>query len=150
MIIQSDEFISRGGGISMKDQEEEEEIIQINEDNEDEEVTQMADRNDVGKMLLAFLAGGAVGALVGILLAPSSGAETRQKIKDASIGAKDKAKEKMDSVKIGTVNLFSRGKEKAVDVKSQIQAAVEAGKEAYKQKKGELTPETLESETEES
>lgn len=141
-----------GRGINMKDQEEkeEDEIIQINEDDEDKEVIKMADRNDVGKMLLAFLAGGAVGALVGILLAPSSGVETRQKIKDASISAKDKAKEKMDSVKIGTVNLFSRGKEKAADVKSQIQAAVEAGKEAYKQKKSEMTSETLESETEES
>ncbi len=118
----------------------EDELNQIIENEEqEEEVNRMADRHDIGKMLVAFLAGGAVGALVGILLAPSSGAETRQKIKEASAAAKDKAVEKAEAVKIGTVNLFSRGKEKVEDVKAQIQAAVDAGKEAYKQKKSELT-----------
>jgi len=37
-----------------------------------------------------------------------------------------------------------RGKEKVAGVKSQIQAAVEAGKEAYTQKKSELTSESAE------
>lgn len=111
----------------------------IESEEQQEEVNRMANRQDIGKMLIAFLAGGAVGALVGILLAPASGVETRQKIKEASATAKDKAMEKAQAVKIGTVNLFSRGKEKVEDVKAQIQAAVDAGKEAYKQKKSELT-----------
>ena len=38
----------------------------------------MADRNEIGKIVLAFVAGGVVGALTGILLAPMSGAETRK------------------------------------------------------------------------
>lgn len=118
----------------------EEELNQLIENEEQqEEVHRMSDRRDIGKMLIAFLAGGAVGALVGILIAPSSGVETRKKIKEASATAKDKAIEKAQAVKIGTVNLFSKGKEKVEDVKSQIQAAVDAGKEAYKQKKSELT-----------
>jgi len=36
---------------------------------------------------------------------------------------------------------MERGKEKITGVKSQVQAAVEAGKEAYKGKKEELTAE---------
>lgn len=120
------------------------EMIEFEQNNYEEEVTEMSDRRDLGKMLLAFLAGGAVGALLGILLAPASGEETRKKIKDASLAAKDKAKEKLETVKIETVNLFARGKEKVEDVKSQIQAAVEAGKEAYRQKKQELQSESEE------
>jgi len=101
----------------------------------------MADRDDIGKIVIAFFAGATVGAIAGLLLAPSSGAETRQKIKDATITAKDKAVEKIGEAKEGASSILSRGKEKVSGVKSQIQAAVEAGKEAYNQKKGEMEPE---------
>jgi len=99
----------------------------------------MADGKDIGKILVAFFAGGAVGALLGLLFAPAPGAETRRKIKEASLEAKDKALEKLEAVKEGASGIVERGKEKVSGVKSQIQAAVEAGKEAYKQKKEELT-----------
>ncbi|HGJ65934.1 TPA: YtxH domain-containing protein [bacterium] len=101
----------------------------------------MDDKKEFGKMLVAFFAGGALGAMLGILFAPASGAETRNKIKDTSIAVKDKTVEKLEEAKEGAVGLFSKGKEKAGGVKSQIQAAFEAGKEAYKQKKEELTEE---------
>lgn len=101
----------------------------------------MDDKKEFGKLLVAFFAGGAVGAMLGILFAPASGTETRQKIKDTSINVKDKTVEKFGEAKEGTVNLFSRGKDKVGDVKTQIQAAFEAGKEAYKQKKDEMLPE---------
>jgi len=101
----------------------------------------MDDKKEVGKLLVAFFAGGAIGAMLGILFAPASGSETREKIKDASLKVKDKAVEKIEEAKEGTVNFFSRGKEKAGNVKTQIQAAIEAGKEAYKQKREELSEE---------
>jgi gas vesicle protein len=101
----------------------------------------MDEKKEFGKMLVAFFAGGAIGAMLGILFAPASGTETRQKIKDTSVNVKDKAMEKLDEAKEGTTNLFSRGKEKVGDVKSQIQAAFEAGKGAYKTKKEDMTPE---------
>ena len=102
----------------------------------------MDNGKNVGGVLLAFLAGGVVGAAVGLLLAPSSGVETRRKIKATSLDTRDKALEKVDAVKSEATHLVERGREKAVEVKKQIQSAVEAGKEAYSQKKGELAPET--------
>ncbi len=88
------------------------------------------------KALLGFVAGAAVGALAGILLAPDSGTNTRKKIatktgdltdslknsfgdfidgvKDSYAGAKgdaedmaDKAKAKMNTLKNETKNAFS-------------------------------------------
>lgn len=102
----------------------------------------MAEDKNVGGMLVAFLAGSVVGAALALLFAPVSGAETRQKIKSASIDVKDKALEKVDAAKSEASRLAERGKEKVTGVKSQIQAAVEAGKEAYTQKKSEVAKES--------
>ena len=100
----------------------------------------MDNGKNIGGVLLAFLAGGVVGAALGLLMAPSSGAETRRKIKAASLDTRDKALEKVDAVKSEATHLIERGREKVADVKTQIQSAVEAGKEAYSQKKSKLTP----------
>ena len=102
----------------------------------------MDNGKNVGGVLLAFLAGGVVGAAVGLLLAPSSGAETRRKIKATSLDTRDKALEKVDAVKSEATHLVERGKEKVAEVKTQVQSAVKAGKEAYSQKKEELAPVT--------
>ena len=104
----------------------------------------MDDGKNIGGILLAFLAGGVVGTVLGIMLAPSSGEETRRKIRATSLEARDKALEKVESVKSEATELIERGKEKASGVKSQVQAAVDAGKEAYTQKKSELMPESEE------
>ena len=104
----------------------------------------MDDGKNIGGILLAFLAGGIVGTVLGIMLAPSSGEETRRKIRATSLEARDKALEKVEAVKSEATELIERGKEKASGVKSQVQAAVDAGKEAYTQKKSELMPESEE------
>ncbi|MFC1719364.1 YtxH domain-containing protein [Candidatus Poribacteria bacterium] len=108
----------------------------------------MENGKNVGGVLLAFIAGGAVGAVLGLLLAPSSGAETRRKIKATSLDTRDKALEKVESVKSEASDLVDRGREKVEGVKSQIQSAVEAGKEAYTKKRGKLSSESEESEDE--
>ncbi len=108
----------------------------------------MENGKNVGGILLAFLAGSAVGAVAAILLAPSSGAETRRKIKATSLDTKDKALEKVDAVKSEASSLVERGKEKVEGVKSQVQSAVEAGKEAYAKKRNKLTSESEETEDE--
>jgi gas vesicle protein len=106
----------------------------------------MANGNSIGKIVIVFLAGVVAGALSGLLLAPNSGAETRQKIKKTSSDAGDKVKEKFKDAKSGVANLFSHGKEKDEDMKTdiqdKIQDTVEAGKEVYKKKKKELNSET--------
>jgi gas vesicle protein len=45
--------------------------------------------NNSGKILIGFLAGAAVGAIVGILLAPDKGEITRQNLADASSKLKE-------------------------------------------------------------
>lgn len=107
-----------------------------------EEVILMENGRNVGGVLLAFLAGGAVGAVLGLLLAPSSGAETRQKIKATSLDVRDKALEKVETVKTEAADVVERGREKVEGVKSQLQSAVEAGKEAYTQSKSKLSSES--------
>ncbi len=114
--------------------------------NSTKEVILVENGKNVGGIFLAFLAGSVVGAAVGLLLAPSSGAETRQKIKATSLDTRDKALEKVDIVKSEAAGLVERGKDKVTGVKSQIQSAVEAGKDAYTQRKGKLSPESDESE----
>jgi gas vesicle protein len=108
----------------------------------------MENGKNAGGILLAFIAGSAIGAVAALLLAPSSGAETRRKIKTTSLDTKDKALEKVDAVKSEASNLIERGKEKVADVKSQVQSAVEAGKEAYSETRNKLTSESEETEDE--
>jgi len=105
----------------------------------------VADGKNTGRILLAFLAGSVVGVALGLLFAPSSGAETRRKIKSTSLDTRDRALEKVEEVKSEAAQLVERGKERVTGIKSQVQAAVEAGKEAYTQKKSEMIPEPKES-----
>ena len=104
----------------------------------------MDDGKNVGGILLAFLAGSVVGGALALIFAPASGVETRQRIKATSLDAKGKTLGKVDAVRSEASQLVERSKEKVAGVRSQIQAAVGAGKEAYTQKKDELMPEEAE------
>jgi gas vesicle protein len=50
---------------------------------------------DTGKTILTFLAGAAAGAVAALLLAPESGAKTREKIRMRAADMAGKAKEKI-------------------------------------------------------
>lgn len=75
-------------------------------------------------IFLAFILGGVVGAGITLLLAPQSGKETREKIKNLA----DDLKEKVTST-------VEHGKEIFEEKKSLLSTAVEAGKEAYEREK---------------
>ena len=49
-------------------------------------------------MILGLVAGVAVGALIGVLLAPDSGENTRKKIADKSLGVADELKVRFNSL----------------------------------------------------
>ncbi|MCX5786735.1 MAG: YtxH domain-containing protein [Elusimicrobia bacterium] len=51
--------------------------------------------NRTGEVVSAFLLGGLIGAALGILFAPASGKETREKVGDWMDETKEKAKEKL-------------------------------------------------------
>lgn len=54
-----------------------------------------------GKMILGFLAGAAAGAIIGVLMAPDKGTETRKKIVESGADLTDEWKEKFDTFLAG-------------------------------------------------
>jgi gas vesicle protein len=56
----------------------------------------MSDRDEFGAFLIGFVVGGLTGAVVALLFAPQSGAETRTLIQEKAIELKDKASENFD------------------------------------------------------
>lgn len=86
-------------------------------------------------MLLAFVIGGIVGAGLALLMAPQSGRETRQKIKELTDEAKEKAVDYIGRVKEKVTTTAQHGKEFVEEKKSLLATAIEAGKEAYQKEK---------------
>jgi gas vesicle protein len=131
----------------------------------------MAEKNgEFGAFMSGFVIGGLVGAAVALLLAPQSGEETRQVIRDRSIELKDKATETAEEARARAEKaaaeararadeLSRQAREKSEELKqrgqvvleeqrSRLEEAIEAGKTAATQKREELA-ETVAPETEE-
>ena len=94
-----------------------------------------------GSIFLSFLLGGLVGAGFALLLAPQSGRETRQKIKDFTEDVTGKAKGYVEDVKGKITGGIEKGKGFYEEKKSIITTAIEAGKEAYEREKERLSKE---------
>jgi gas vesicle protein len=80
-----------------------------------------------GSLLVPILAGGIIGAGIALLLAPKSGSETRDDLKQFA-----------SSTKESVVSAMDKGKDLYVAGKDAITEAVEAGKKAYVEKKDEF------------
>ena len=105
-----------------------------------------------GEKFLYFLLGGFVGVAVGLLLAPQSGEETRHylegKYRESSDLLNRKAQEGRELVTersrdvVGKVTeTVERSREGWASQKDQLAAAIEAGRTAYHEEKGELESE---------
>lgn len=89
-------------------------------------------------MVFAFFTGFMAGAVITLLYAPSSGKETRQKIRDTSIDAKNRtvelAHQASDSARQGVQTLVEQGKESVHGIvdssKERLQEAGEQVKSA--------------------
>ena len=92
----------------------------------------MAD--NMGSKVTYFLVGLSVGALVGILFAPQAGEETREFLSKKADESKDYAQRKARELRERAEDLVERGKEVVTQTKEQIAAAVDAGRETYKEK----------------
>src|SRR5512146_2198274 len=55
--------------------------------------TAMAERDEFSAFLIGFIIGGLTGAAISLLMAPQSGEETREILKDRAIELRDKAQE---------------------------------------------------------
>jgi len=107
------------------------------------------------EFVLGVLVGAAVGAVAALLYAPQGGEETRDLIRQKSTEARDKVtgvagnvKEtvthKAEEIKTSTRDLVDRGRGYVEQKKSQVTAAVDAGKQAFTKKKSELETEVNE------
>lgn len=94
-------------------------------------------------MIFAFFTGFLAGAVLSLLYAPSSGKDTREKIRDTSVDAKNRtvelAQQASESAKENVQNLVEQGKENVQDLVTQgkerlhdageqVKSAVETGR----------------------
>ena len=101
------------------------------------------EQNNGLTMVFAFFTGFMAGAVISLLYAPSSGKETRQKIRDTSIDAKNRtvelAQQAADSARQSAQTIVEQGKESVhgiVDTSKerlqeageQVKSAVETGR----------------------
>jgi len=93
----------------------------------------MSDRNGGGGVLWS-LAGLGIGAAVAILYAPQSGNETREVLMAKAEEGRDYVRKRARDAREQAGNLAQRGKEVINTQKEQIRSAVEAGRQAYREK----------------
>jgi gas vesicle protein len=95
----------------------------------------MAEDSKVGEKALFFILGGFIGAATALLLAPRSGEETRRLIAMKTREGADFIANRTKDVTEKTGGLIDRGKELLQQQRDQLAAALEAGKQAYREEK---------------
>jgi gas vesicle protein len=83
--------------------------------------------------LSSFLLGLGVGVGIGMLLAPKTGQETREFIKNKAGEGTDYLKQRSDDLKQTAAEWVDKGKEALNRQKDTLSDAVEAGRQAYRE-----------------
>ena len=91
----------------------------------------MAD--DSGGKFTYFLAGLGVGSLIGILFAPRSGEETRNLITSRVDEGRDYLTKRSHELREQADDLVDRGRKAVARQRENVQSAVEAGRQAYRE-----------------
>jgi gas vesicle protein len=85
-----------------------------------------------------FLAGLGVGAIVALLFAPRSGEETREYLRERYEDTRDTTKRKARELRERTEELVEKGKDFVERQREGLEAAVDAGKQAYRDEKRKM------------
>ncbi|MGH9358626.1 MAG: YtxH domain-containing protein [Terriglobia bacterium] len=93
------------------------------------------DRNGGGSGFAYFLAGVGFGALVALLFAPNSGQETWDLIGAKASMGKEYVVGKKREVREQAEQMVGKAKDLVAQQKEQLAAALEAGKQAYREEK---------------
>jgi gas vesicle protein len=88
---------------------------------------------DNGNRLSYFFLGLGMGVAVGLLFAPQSGEETRDLLKNKADDAKDKLRRKGQEIRETAEEALSRSRESITRQRENLTAAVDAGKQAYRE-----------------
>jgi gas vesicle protein len=83
---------------------------------------------------LAFLGGAVAGAVVGLLLAPKPGEDTRVALKGYARKAEENLLEKAKEARVALDESIERGKHFLAEKAGDVEAAAKAGREAMKEK----------------
>lgn len=86
-----------------------------------------------GEKFSYFFLGLGIGVAVGMLFAPQSGEETRGLIKSKADEGKEYLKKRGEEIKDSAGEYVERGKTAITRQKDQLSAALEAGKQAYRE-----------------
>jgi gas vesicle protein len=92
----------------------------------------MSDRDNSNNFMW-FLAGLGFGALLGVLYAPRAGRETRDSLKNTAQEGREYLKTRSRDAKETMNEWVDRGKEAVGRSKEQINSAIDAGRQAYRE-----------------
>ncbi len=95
----------------------------------------MSEEATTGEKVLYFVLGAMIGSATALLLAPRSGVETRKLIITKAREGADALTNRTKAVAGKTSEYVERGKEILQQQRDQISAAIEAGKQAYREEK---------------
>jgi gas vesicle protein len=98
----------------------------------------MSENNQYSVGTVAFLAGALIGAGIGLLLAPQSGAETRNMLRDYAGRTRDELLERGKDAKATFDSALERGKEAFETARERGKEAYETGREALRESGKEL------------
>lgn len=85
-----------------------------------------------------FLAGLGLGAVLALLFAPRSGEETREYLRDRAEGLRDDARRRVRELRERAEEYKEKGKEFVGRQRESVEAALEAGKQAYREEKRKM------------
>ena len=95
----------------------------------------MAEESGSAEKVLFFMLGAVMGAAAALLLAPRTGEETRRILASKAREGKDFMATRSRTVADKTSSYVDRGKEILQQQREQLSAALEAGKQAYREEK---------------
>lgn len=102
----------------------------------------MAERDEFGAFLIGFIIGGLTGAAVSLLLAPQSGEDTRDYLRDQAIVLRDKAQETAHTTyeQVGTraSEVRSKAGEIAAQAKTSAQELAQRGQVVLEEGKAKV------------
>lgn len=88
----------------------------------------MSDNDEFGAFLIGFIIGGLTGAAVSLLMAPQSGEETREYLKERAIELRDKAQETAQTTADQMGERATEVRSKAGDLRQRGQVILEEQK----------------------